>query len=89
MLHFDFASYILRKISCLSPGATTLSHPQYFYRPFVMALKGTRPADHAGSWYTSDPEALSDELDDWLGDVPETINDSHLPIPNARAIIAP
>ncbi|OAA62403.1 DUF52 domain containing protein [Niveomyces insectorum RCEF 264] len=41
------------------------------------------------SWYTSNPEALSAELDEWLDDVPTAVDGHRLPIPGARAIIAP
>ncbi|KAL1892912.1 hypothetical protein Sste5346_006805 [Sporothrix stenoceras] len=54
-----------------------------------MALKGTRDADHAGSWYTADEAELSDELDGWLDGVPATVDGNSLPIPGARAVIAP
>ena len=54
-----------------------------------MSLKGTREADHAGSWYTANPTALSKELDDWLSTVPDELSDIALPMPRARAIIAP
>jgi len=54
-----------------------------------MSQKGTRDADHAGSWYVSSPEQLSGQLDGWLDDVPDTVNDSSLPVPGARVIIAP
>ncbi|CAK7226784.1 hypothetical protein SBRCBS47491_006347 [Sporothrix bragantina] len=54
-----------------------------------MPLRGTRAADHAGSWYTDDADELSDELDLYLEKVPSTIDGHSLPIPNARAIIAP
>ncbi|CAK7219298.1 hypothetical protein SEUCBS140593_003841 [Sporothrix eucalyptigena] len=54
-----------------------------------MALRGTRAADHAGSWYTDDATKLSDELDRWLGQVPASIDEHDLPITSARAIIAP
>jgi len=29
----------------------------------------TRPASHAGLWYTASPSGLSNELDKWLADV--------------------
>ncbi|KAJ9150291.1 Memo-like protein [Pleurostoma richardsiae] len=48
-----------------------------------------REASHADSWYDGDPEVLSDELDSNLAKVPDTINDTKLPIPGARVIIAP
>ncbi|KAH6656970.1 MEMO1 family [Truncatella angustata] len=54
-----------------------------------MAQTGTRPAGKAGSWYTGNKAALSKELDEWLDQVPSTLNESSLPIPGARVIIAP
>jgi len=54
-----------------------------------MALRGTREADHAGSWYSDDADRLSKQLDGWLEKVPDNIDDSKLPIPSARVIIAP
>jgi predicted class III extradiol MEMO1 family dioxygenase len=50
---------------------------------------GTREASHAGSWYEDDPDQLSSQLDEFLGRVPETLDGSNLPIPEARVIIAP
>ncbi|KAK1753443.1 MEMO1 family [Echria macrotheca] len=50
---------------------------------------GTREASHAGSWYEDDPVELSKQLDDFLGRVPEALDDNGLPIPGARVIIAP
>ncbi|KND91193.1 Protein MEMO1 [Tolypocladium ophioglossoides CBS 100239] len=49
----------------------------------------TRPAGKAGSWYTGHVAALERQLNGFLALVPETINDSPLPIPGARVIIAP
>lgn len=49
----------------------------------------TREASHAGSWYEDDAEELSSQLDEFLDRVPATLDDSHLPIPGARVIIAP
>jgi len=54
-----------------------------------MSQRGTREADHAGSWYVASPKQLSSQLDGWLDDVPDKINDSGLPVPGARVIIAP
>ncbi|ORY55513.1 MEMO1 family [Pseudomassariella vexata] len=54
-----------------------------------MPQKGTREASHAGSWYKGNPTVLSQELDEFLADVPNSINDSSLPIPGAKVIIAP
>jgi predicted class III extradiol MEMO1 family dioxygenase len=59
----------------------------------------TRPATHAGSWYTEDPQQLSQQLDEWLDAVPDKTvpigsiskQDGEVDIPTegARAIIAP
>ncbi|KAK0757681.1 hypothetical protein N5P37_009695 [Trichoderma harzianum] len=49
----------------------------------------TRPASKAGSWYTGKPKDLEEELDEYLAEVPETVDGSSLPIPGARIIIAP
>ncbi|KAL2194143.1 MEMO1 family [Corynascus similis CBS 632.67] len=50
---------------------------------------GTREASHAGSWYEGDPEELSSQLDEFLHRVPAKLDDTQLPIPDARVIIAP
>ncbi|KAK4452131.1 MEMO1 family [Podospora aff. communis PSN243] len=50
---------------------------------------GTREASHAGSWYEDDPSELSQQLDEFLTRVPETLDNRSLPIPGARVIIAP
>ncbi|QSZ30951.1 hypothetical protein DSL72_000510 [Monilinia vaccinii-corymbosi] len=52
-------------------------------------MANTREASHAGSWYTSNPSILSNELDAWLAQVPSSIEDTKLPVPGARVIIAP
>lgn len=61
----------------------------------------SRPASHAGSWYTASPTKLSAELDEWLamvgntpqkdknGEVEDMLKGITLPIPRARLIIAP
>ncbi|KFY09145.1 hypothetical protein V492_05581 [Pseudogymnoascus sp. VKM F-4246] len=50
----------------------------------------TRAASHAGSWYSSAPATLSNELDGWLAQVPDSIDGRNkLPVPGARVIIAP
>jgi predicted class III extradiol MEMO1 family dioxygenase len=49
----------------------------------------TRPASHAGSWYSNDSAKLSQELDIWLGRVPNTIEGVELPPKGARVILAP
>lgn len=50
---------------------------------------GTREASHAGSWYEDDGDELSSQLDNFLGQVPATLDDKSLPVPGARVIIAP
>ncbi|KAF2877138.1 MEMO1 family [Massariosphaeria phaeospora] len=60
---------------------------------------GTRAASHAGSWYSDDKQTLSDELDAWLAEVPDSVqgigqlsateSPYSYPVPDARAIIAP
>ncbi|KAI2783756.1 UPF0103-domain-containing protein [Daldinia loculata] len=54
-----------------------------------MKLKGTREASHADSWYDGDPDSLSSQLDNFLSDVPSSIDDNSLPIPGAKVVIAP
>ncbi|CZS97807.1 hypothetical protein WAI453_008842 [Rhynchosporium graminicola] len=49
----------------------------------------TRSASHAGSWYSSRSSTLSNELEQWLAQVPDTIDGTQLPVPGARIIIAP
>ncbi|PHH88296.1 hypothetical protein CDD83_7716 [Cordyceps sp. RAO-2017] len=49
----------------------------------------TRPATKAGQWYLGDARELSDQLDGFLAAVPETINESSLPVRGARLVIAP
>ncbi|PNY28063.1 Protein MEMO1 [Tolypocladium capitatum] len=49
----------------------------------------TRPAGKAGSWYPGKLADLEGQLNEYLALVPETINDSPLPVPGARVIIAP
>ncbi|RKP14854.1 UPF0103-domain-containing protein [Piptocephalis cylindrospora] len=52
-----------------------------------------RKASHAGAWYSDDESKLTRQLDQWLSLVPETTHvkdvDLPIPVPNARAIIAP
>ncbi|CAJ0639883.1 12248_t:CDS:2 [Entrophospora sp. SA101] len=49
-----------------------------------------REAYHAGSWYTDQESLLDKELTNWLSKVPsKTKDDIPIPIPGARAIIAP
>ncbi|KAL3419825.1 Protein MEMO1 [Phlyctema vagabunda] len=49
----------------------------------------TRVASHAGSWYSSSASKLSRELDEWLSQVPTSIDSQQLPTAGARVIIAP
>jgi hypothetical protein len=49
----------------------------------------TRAASHAGSWYSSRASTLSNELDEWLAQVPASIDGKELPVSGARIIIAP
>ncbi|KAL4878369.1 MEMO1 family [Aspergillus karnatakaensis] len=51
---------------------------------------GTRAASHSGSWYSDDRRVLTNQLDQWLAQVPDNIERlGSLPIPGARIIIAP
>ncbi|CAG8833885.1 41205_t:CDS:2 [Gigaspora margarita] len=50
----------------------------------------SRKAYHAGSWYTDNGPRLNKELSQWLENVPVSTEDSvPIPVPGARAIIAP
>ncbi|CAI2172174.1 11595_t:CDS:2 [Funneliformis geosporum] len=49
----------------------------------------SRKACHAGSWYTEQGPRLNEELTQWLDNVPEKAEDVPIPVPGARAIIAP
>ena len=55
----------------------------------IMKQKGTREASHAYSWYDGDPTSLSDQLDSFLEEVPDSINGNSLPIARAKVVIAP
>lgn len=49
-----------------------------------------REASHAGSWYTSNAQQLTKQIDQWLAAVDKkAISDGELPLPGARAIISP
>ncbi|MCJ1322366.1 hypothetical protein MMC15_007714 [Xylographa vitiligo] len=49
-----------------------------------------RRCTHAGSWYSAHGTTLSKDLDTWLNQVPDNIQDvGKVPQPHARAIIAP
>lgn len=50
----------------------------------------SREASHAGSWYSDSTRTLTRQLDDWLAQVPDSMeNVESLPVPGARMIIAP
>lgn len=50
----------------------------------------SRTALHAGSWYSNSAKTLAGQLDNWLSQVPETMDHiDSLPVPGARIIIAP
>ncbi|KAI9369141.1 MEMO1 family [Aspergillus egyptiacus] len=50
----------------------------------------SREATHSGSWYSDDRRTLTRQLDQWLAQVPDTIDGlGSLPVPGARVIIAP
>ena len=50
----------------------------------------SRAASHSGSWYSDDPRGLTRQLDQWLSQVPESIEGlGSLPVPGARIVIAP
>lgn len=53
------------------------------------AYTDTRRAEKAGSWYEGDLDKLVPQLNGFFAKVPETVDDSSLPIPGARIIIAP
>lgn len=55
----------------------------------MTTLTGTRKASHADSWYEGDPTSLGEELDRYLAAVPATVDESDLPIPGAKVVIAP
>lgn len=49
-----------------------------------------RRASHAGSWYSDSARTLSRQLDDWLGQVPDTLDKvGSVPVPGGRVVIAP
>lgn len=50
----------------------------------------SRQASHAGSWYSDNSRTLTGQLDGWLAQVPDTLdNVGSLPVSGARIIIAP
>ncbi|KAM0282608.1 hypothetical protein ACHAQH_002978 [Verticillium albo-atrum] len=54
-----------------------------------MSSRDVRKPGKAGSWYVADPNRLAQQLEGFLGDVPDQIDSSDLPITGARVIIAP
>ncbi|KAH8639178.1 upf0103-like protein [Alternaria alternata] len=81
---------------------TAFNIPTRAFRSIFPSLKPnmvTRKATHAGSWYTDNKQLLSQQLDGWLGEVPESTtpigsassqqDQVSIPTPHARAIIAP
>lgn len=49
-----------------------------------------REASHAGSWYSGNGRQLTQQLDEWLGQVPDqTLPEGSLPFPSARVVISP
>lgn len=49
-----------------------------------------REASHAGSWYSGNGRQLSQQLDEWLDQVPDQpLSDGKLPIAGARVVISP
>ncbi|KAI5809850.1 MEMO1 family [Peziza echinospora] len=55
-----------------------------------MPERSERRATHAGSWYVSRPDELDNQMSGWLLSVPEKVEGvGSLPVPGARAIIAP
>ena len=49
-----------------------------------------REASHAGSWYTDNAPVLSQQLDGYTAEVPDSIDGvGTVPKPGARVIIAP
>ena len=87
----------LQAISSRKSSTSTLLHPTNHITPETIfhivtssQLKmGTREASHAGSWYEDDAGELSSQLDNFLGQVPATLDEHSLPVPGARVIIAP
>lgn len=50
----------------------------------------SRQASHAGSWYSGNGQTLTRQLDNWLAQVPKSLDEvGSLPVPGARVIIAP
>ncbi|KAK6527128.1 hypothetical protein TWF281_010321 [Arthrobotrys megalospora] len=53
-------------------------------------MSGSRPASHAGSWYTDERDTLDRELSGYLSNVPSNIDGvGEIPPTGARIIIAP
>ncbi|KAJ5172020.1 hypothetical protein N7492_004613 [Penicillium capsulatum] len=50
----------------------------------------SREAFHAGSWYSDSTRTLTRQLDEWLAQVPDSLDPvGSLPVPSARVVIAP
>lgn len=50
----------------------------------------SRAASHSGSWYSGDRRTLTSQLDQWLAQVPDSIEGlGSLPVSGARIVIAP
>lgn len=57
---------------------------------YITATMAIRAASHAGSWYSDHAPTLSNQLDEWLSQVDETIEGvGTVPQPGARVIVAP
>ena len=53
-------------------------------------IMASREPLHAGSWYSDSTRTLTRQLDDWLAQVPDSLDPvGSLPVPGARVIIAP
>ncbi|KAK0374565.1 hypothetical protein CLIM01_08086 [Colletotrichum limetticola] len=78
------------RLLSVSISALILSCPASHGSLFkAMASGDTRPPGKQGEWYLGDPSKLREQLDDFLSDVPDQIEDHGLPVPGARVIIAP
>ncbi|KAK1990337.1 memo-like protein [Colletotrichum falcatum] len=54
-----------------------------------MASTDTRLPGKQGKWYLADADKLSEQLDEFLANVPDQIDGKGLPVPGARVVIAP
>lgn len=85
----------------VSTTTTKITSPSNFTLPFIPKLiiveghpgidtnMEVRPATKAGSWYTDDPDELREELQEYLDQVPDSIDGKTLPIQGARVVISP